>query len=181
MGARALLNNECSSPQNNGCSCTLRIMGARPHFSREHFMNSFFYDSFLYSYVFIHLFSNWVFFEWWVPVPFWKMSARAPKIMGARALKNNGCAPSFFQESISWTFSSCSFLQLFTRSPFDCSLNDECSCPPGKWVLKPSKRGVLELSKIMGARPHFFKNFGECIYQGEFPEPWKWYPGGPGN
>jgi len=69
MGARALLNNECSSPQKDGCSCPLRIMGARPHFSREHFMNLFFYDSFLYSCVFIHLFSNWVFFEWWVLVP----------------------------------------------------------------------------------------------------------------
>ena len=32
------------------------------------------------------------------------MSARALKKMGARALKNNVCAPSFFQESISWTF-----------------------------------------------------------------------------
>ena len=69
MGARALLNNECSSPQKDGCSCPLRIMGARPHFSREHFMNLFFYDSFLYSCVFIHLFSNWVFSEWWVLVP----------------------------------------------------------------------------------------------------------------
>jgi hypothetical protein len=44
-------------------------MGARPHFSREYFMNLFFWDSFLYSYVFIHLFSNWVFSEWWVLVP----------------------------------------------------------------------------------------------------------------
>ena len=48
-------------------------------------------------------------------------------------------------------------LHLFTRSPFDCSLNNECSCPPRKWVLEPSKRWVLEPSKIMGARPHFFK------------------------
>jgi hypothetical protein len=69
MGARALLENECSSPQNNGCSCPHKIMGARPHFSRGHFMNSFFWDSFLYSCVFIHLFSNWVFSEWWVLVP----------------------------------------------------------------------------------------------------------------
>ena len=110
MGARALLNNECSSPQKDGCSCPLKIMGARPHFSREHFMNLFFWDSFLYSYVFIHLFSKWVFFEWWVLVPFWKMGARAPKIMGARAPKNNGCAPPFFQESIFMnSFLSCSF------------------------------------------------------------------------
>ncbi|MFN9982486.1 MAG: hypothetical protein ACK53Y_21340 [bacterium] len=30
MGARALLENECSSPQNNGCSTsTPKIMGAR--------------------------------------------------------------------------------------------------------------------------------------------------------
>ena len=71
MSARALLNNECSSPQKDGCSspqkdmCSrpLKIMGAHPHFSREHFMNLFFYDSFRYSCVFIHLFSIWVFFE----------------------------------------------------------------------------------------------------------------------
>ena len=104
-----------------------------------------------------------------------KMGARAPKIMGARAPKNNGCAHPFFQESIFMnSFLSCSFLQLFTRSPSDCSLNNECSCPSGKWVLEPSKRWVLvepskrwvlvEPPKIMGARPHFFKRaFHELI------------------
>ena len=86
------------------------------------------------------------------------MSARAPKIMGARALKNNGCAPPFFKRAFHEPFFfHDSFLHLFTRSPFDCSLNNECSCPSGKWVLEPSKRWVLEPPKIMGARPHFFK------------------------
>jgi len=165
MSARALLNNECStllnngcsSPQKDGCSCPLKIMGARPHFSREHFMNLFFYESFLYSCVFIHLF----------PISVLRMmSARAlldsecsspqkdgcsspPKIMGAR--------PHFFKRAFHELISFMFILQLFTRSPFDCSLNNECSCPPRKWVLEPSKRWVLEPPKIMGARTHFFK------------------------
>jgi len=83
MSARALLNNECSSPQKDGCSspqkdgCSrpLKIMGARPHFSREHFMNLFFYESFLYSCVFIHLF----------PISVLRM-------MSARALLDNECS-----------------------------------------------------------------------------------------
>ena len=42
MGARALLENGCSSPQNNGCSTsTPKIMGARPHFSGERFVRLF--------------------------------------------------------------------------------------------------------------------------------------------
>ena len=143
MSARALLINECSSPQNDGCSCPLKIMGARPHFSREHFMNLFFYESFLYSCVFIHLF----------PISVLRMmSARAllysecssPQKDGCSSPpKNNGRAPSFFQESISWTlFLSCALCP-FICFLFGCSLNNECSCPleiMGAWA--PKKMGA---------------------------------------
>ena len=90
-------------------------------------------------------------------------STSTPKIMGARR------AP-IFQGSTSWTYSfeipfythMCSFI----CSPFDCSLDSECSCPSKRWVLvepskrwvlvEPSKRWVLvEPPKIMGALPHF--------------------------
>ena len=101
------------------------------------------------------------------------MGARALKKMGARALKNNGCAPSFFQESTSRTlFLSCPFcicsivlcLAILQTMSACAPLNNECPCPPRKWVLEPSKRWVLEPSKIMGARPHFFKRaFHELI------------------
>ncbi len=66
MSARALLDNECSSPQKDGCSSPPKIMGARPHFFKR-----------------------------------------------------------AFHELISFMF----ILHLFTRSLFDCSLNNECSCP----------------------------------------------------
>ena len=72
MGARALLNNECSSPQKDGCSCPLRIMGARPHFSREHFMNLFLSCSFCICSLVLYLIVLWM--------------------MSACALLNNGCS-----------------------------------------------------------------------------------------
>ena len=98
-------------------------------------------------------------------MPFWKMGARALKKMGARAPKNNGCAPSFFQESISWTYFfhvHFAFAQLFSVWLFF-----------KQWVLVPlwvmGARALLEngcsspqnngcstsTPKIMGARPHF--------------------------
>jgi hypothetical protein len=120
MSARALLNNECSSPQKVGCSRPLKIMGARPHFSREHFMNLFFYESFLYSCVFIHLF----------PISVLRtVSARAlldnecsspqkdgcsspPKIMGARPhFSREHFMNLFFYESFLY---SCAFIHLFS-------------------------------------------------------------------
>ena len=98
------------------------------------------------------------------------MSARALKKMGAQALKNNGCAPSFFQESISWTYSfeipfilKCSFIS----SLIECSLNDECSRPlKNRCSSSPLKIiGARRAPKNNGcARTHFFKRaFHELI------------------
>ena len=101
------------------------------------------------------------------------MSARAPKIMGARALKNNGCAPSFFQKSISWTyffhvhfafvhsFSIWLFFEWWVLVPFwimgaRALLNNGCS--------STQKDGCSRPLKIMGARPHFFKRAFHKLY-----------------
>jgi len=141
MSARALLDSECSSPQKDGCSSPPKIMGARPHFFKRAFHELI---SFL-CIVSIHLFSIWLFFEWWVLVPSWNNGCSSPQKDGcSRPLKIMGAPLIFSKEHFRNFISFMSILHLFTCSLLSCLwimsaralLNNGCSSP----------------LKIMGAR-----------------------------
>ncbi len=72
MSARAPLNNGCSSPQKDGCSRPLKIMGAPPHFFNRAFHELYFFH--------VHCVHSSVF------------HLVVLQIMSAHALLNNGCS-----------------------------------------------------------------------------------------
>ena len=92
MSACALLNNGCSSPQKDGCSRPLKIMGARPHFFKRAFHKLYFLHVHLCPFTCALLICLWI------------MSAHAPIFQGSASWDY------FFHASfINHSYSCCCF------------------------------------------------------------------------